>query len=123
MTQLQNRIRAGGFLQSEANAFRSRDHVTIEGGTGGAGRVNAGTVMGQISSTGKYIPWVHSAGDGSQTAIAILWDDVDATSGDIVGAVISREAEVRLADLTYDLTGSVPTMTANLATKGIIVRS
>jgi hypothetical protein len=77
MTSLTNRIRAGGFVQSEANFYRSRDHVTIEGGTGGAGKVNAGTVLGQITSTKKFIPWAHAASDGSQTAVAILWDDVD----------------------------------------------
>ncbi len=123
MTSLTNRIRAGGYVQSESNPYIARDHVVIEGGTGGAGKVYAGTVMGQITASGKYVPWAHGASDGSQTAIAILWDDVDATLGDVVGTITSRLCEVRLADLTYDTGGSVPTMTANLATKFIIVRS
>src|SRR5579859_6316799 len=108
MTQLQNRIRGGGFIQSEANYWRSRDQVTIEGGTGGAGVVYAATVLGQITATKKYIPWNPNASDGSQNAKAILWDDVDATSGDIIGAVIARDAEVRQADLLFWPTSANP---------------
>jgi hypothetical protein len=101
-TVLTNRVRAGGFIQSEANAYRSCDKVTIEGGSGGTGVVYAGTVLGKITSSGKYIPSAASGSDGSQTAVAILYDDVDATLGDVIGAVIARDAEVRADELCYD---------------------
>ncbi|MBR0687337.1 head decoration protein [Bradyrhizobium manausense] len=123
---LQNRIRAGGYIQSEANPFLSRDQVTIEGGTGGAGKVYAGTVLGQITATGKYVPWAHGASDGSQNAKAILWDDVDATASDVLGAVTSRESEVRKADLTFDATANgsqINAAIAALAAFNIIVRT
>ena len=134
MTQLQNHTRAGGFLQSEANGFLSRDKVTLEGGTGGAGKVYAGTILGIVSANGKYLPWNPGAGDGSQTAKAILFDDVDATAGDLLVAVISRDAEVRQADLLYyPSTANPPVSQANgtqignantsLAGVNIIVRS
>lgn len=125
-TVLQNRIRAGGFIQSEANFARSRDKVTIEGSSGGAGLVLAGTVLGQITSSGKYVPSANAGSDGSQTAVAILFDDVDATNGDIVAGVVARDAEVRADSLTYD--PSVTTLLqqqtkwAQLAAVGIIVR-
>jgi len=125
-TVLQNRIRDGGFIQSEANPYRTRDKVTIAGGTGGAGVVYAGTVLGKLTAGGAYVPSPASGSDGSQTAVAILICDVDATDGDVVAAVLSRDAEVRAADLTYD--ASVDTDNeksakwTQLAAVGIIVR-
>lgn len=104
MTALSNRIRAGGFIQSEANYSRSRDQVTIFGGTGGAGKLYAGAVLAKITATGKYVLCVETASDGSQTPLAILYDDVDATNGDVIAGVVSRAAEVRDADIYYDTT-------------------
>jgi len=48
--------------------------------------------------------------DGSQTALAILFDDVDATNGDVIAAAITREAEVRADDLTFDASINTPTL-------------
>lgn len=127
MTVLQNRIRDGGFIQSEANYARARDMVTIAGGTGGAGHLYAGTVLGKLTSGGKYVPSPASGADGSQTAIAILWGEVDATEGDVVAAIVSRDCEVRAADLRFD--SSVDTDNekdakyTQLAAVGIIVRT
>ena len=102
MTVLTNRIRAGGFIQSEANYARARESVTIAGGTGGAGVLYAGTVLGKLTSGGKYVPSPATGSDGSQTAVAVLFDDVDATADDVVAGVLARDSEVRAADLTYD---------------------
>ncbi len=125
-TVLQNRIRAGGFIISEANPYRTREKVTIAGGTGGAGLVYAGTVLGKLTSGGEYVPSPASGSDGSQTAVAILWDDVDATNGDVVAAIVARDAEVRAADLTFEDTVDTDNEKAakytQLAAVGIIVR-
>ena len=125
-TVLQNRIRAGGFIISEANPYRTREKVTIAGGTGGAGLVYAGTVLGKLTSGGEYVPSPASGADGSQTAVAILWEDVDATAGDVVAAIIARDAEVRAADLTYaasvDTDPEKEAKWTQLAAVGIIVR-
>ena len=102
VTSLTNRIRAGGFIQSEANPFRSRDEVCYDGSSGGGGVVYAGTVLGIVTASGKYVPCVQSASDGSQTPVAICWDDVDTTLGDAIGSVVSRDAEVRFEDLIWD---------------------
>lgn len=127
MTVLSNRIRAGGFIQSEANYARSRDMITIEGGTGGAGQLYAGTVLGKVTATGNYLPSPASGGDGSQTAVAILWDDVDATAGDVLAAAVTRDAEVRAADLRFDSSVDTDNEKAakytELAAVGIIVRT
>lgn len=42
----------------------------------------AGTVMGKITATGKYIKSVRTAVDGSEVPAVILGVDVDATAGD-----------------------------------------
>ena len=49
---LQNFMRDGEFLQSEANGYESRENIIVEGGTGGAGVVYPGTVMGKITASG-----------------------------------------------------------------------
>lgn len=223
MTVLTNRVRAGGFIQSESNLHRSRDQVTIKSG---AGVLLAGTVLGKLAAdgafsavfaarsgntgngvltlagpatgagvkvgiytvvctaavansgkfrvedpdgieigeavvgsaftnevkftiadgatdfvvsdgfditvseaaaSGKYVAAVDSATDGSQTGLAILFDDVDATAADVIAAVIARDAEVRASDLTFDASvsddGKKATKYSQLATRGIIVRT
>jgi hypothetical protein len=121
-----NRIRAGGFVQSEANFARSRDKVTLAGGTGGPGVVYAGTVLGKLTAGGEYAPSPATGSDGSQTAIAILWDDADTTNGDVEVAILARDAEVRAADLTFDASVNDDTKKGakytQLAAVGIIVR-
>lgn len=102
MSVFQNTIRTGGFLPSESNFARSRNEETIEGGSGGAGPMMPGTVLGKVTATGKYVPSPATGTDGSQIAIAILYDEVDARVGDIVAAVIERSAEVRAEELVYD---------------------
>ena len=127
MTTLSDHLRAGAFIVSEANGARSRDTVTILGGTGGAGVVLAGTVLGKLTSGGQYVPSPASGSDGSQTAIAVLFDDVDATDADVEGVVIiSGDAEVRASDLLYDASVDTDNEKATKATEldavGIKVR-
>lgn len=42
-----------------------------------------GTVLGQITATGKLLTSLSGAADGSQIPMAVLCEDVDATGGDI----------------------------------------
>lgn len=128
MTTLTNHLRAGAFLVSEGNGHISRDQVTIHGGyTGAPSLIKAGTVLGKITSGGKYTPSPNTGSDGSQTAVAVLFDDVDVSATDVLATVISREAEVRASDLLYE--GTVDddtkkgTKATQLAAVGIIVRS
>ena len=41
------------FLLTEANGYLSRDTVTI---LAGSGKVKAGTVLGKITASGKFMP-------------------------------------------------------------------
>ena len=116
-----------GFLLSEANGNRSRETVTI---ASGQGVLAAGTVLGQIDdSFGEYAASPNeaaSATDGAETATCILAYGVDATDASVDAAVISRDAEVKGDELTYDSSVDDATKQAakatQLASVGIIVR-
>ena len=112
--------RAGAFIESESNGFRSREVVTVDAT---AGALVAGTVLGKITATGVYVIHETTAVDGSEVASAVLFDGVDAVSGD--ATIVARDAEVNGDDLTYE-TAATPTeitdANAELAAVGIIVR-
>ena len=46
-----------------------------------------GSVLGQISASGKYILALSAAVDGSQTPVAIAADYIDASLGDVSGGI------------------------------------
>lgn len=124
MTTLTEKMKGAHFLTSEANGSQSRDNVVI---ASGAGVVLAGTVLGKLTSGGKYVPSPDTGADGSQTGVAVLLETVDATSADAAGAVISRNAEVNANQLIYPASVSDNTKkgakNTQLAAVGIIARS
>jgi len=61
--------------------------VTHAGRTITGGAYARGTVLGKITASGKYTIALAAATDGSQTPIAILVDDVDASAGDALGGI------------------------------------
>jgi len=113
----------GEFLLSEANFHRSRDNIVI---ASGAGILAPGTVLAKVTASGKYVPSAATGADGTQTAVAVLWSAVDATSADVTVAAITRDAEVKGVALTYGSTVNDDTKKAaaraQLAAVGIISR-
>lgn len=112
---------AGEFIVSEANGTRSRGVVTVVSGQ----NLVAGAVVGKITASGKYKEYDNGASDGSEVAAAILFDNVDATSGDKSGVVLVRDCEVNAAELTWKSGQSGADITAgkaDLAALGIIAR-
>lgn len=109
---------AAEFLISEANGYRSREEETIASGED----LEAGTVLGKITSSGKFVQLDPDASDGSETAAAILYAAVDATGGDKQGTVIERDAEVRQSSLIFPDTASETQALADLLSLGIIAR-
>jgi Bacteriophage lambda head decoration protein D len=101
MTTFTEKRQALSFVITEGEGHFSREDVTIEGGTGGAGVVEAGTVLGEITASGKYVPSPDTGTDGSQVAAAILAYRVDATDDDVQAVVIKRHAEVNGNLLIY----------------------
>lgn len=115
MTTLTEGKHAGEFLVSEGNGWISREAVTIVSGQ----NLVAGTVLGKITASGKYKAYSNAAADGSEVAAGILFDNVDASGGDVAGAVmIARHAEVN----GDELTGNDANGTTDLAALAIIVR-
>lgn len=121
MTSLVETGHAGGFLLSEANGTYSRETVTIASGQ----NLLAGAVLGKKTSGGAYAAYDSNLSDGTQTAVAILLDDCNATGGAKKATVIVRAAEVNGDELVYlddspavDEAGAV----TDLASVGIIVR-
>ena len=126
MTTLTEGRHALEFLLSPGNGNISFDNVTVLGGFTGAGKLKAGTVLGKLTSGGKFTPSPASGSDGSQTAVAILTHNIDITDGDVEAAVVSRDAEVIGAALEYEATVDTDNEKAakavQLAAVGIIVR-
>lgn len=123
MTTLTQSPRVGEFILSEANGSLSRTSITV---VSGAGSLESGSVMGVITASSKYTLFNPAAEDGSETAAAILYSKVDATSADQDAVVISRLAEVKNAFLQWKTgvtTNQKTTALASLATKYIISRS
>ena len=123
MTTLTEGKHAGGFLVWEVLRDYTRETITI---ASGAGKLAPGTVLGKITTGGKYTGLAPAATNGSQNAAAILWAGVDASSADAPGVVVLRgPAIVNRHELVWP-DGATETQitaaTTALAALGIILR-
>ena len=119
MTTLTEGRHPGEFILSEAKGTRSRETETIVSGQ----NLQAGTVLGRITATGFLTEYDSSASDGSQAVYGILFDNVDASAGDVPGAVvIVRDAEVQKAALEWIDAANETAGTPGLKALGIVVR-
>lgn len=124
-TKTEGRHAAEGVIFEEEAQY-SRKTVTIHGGYTGAAAIEAMTVLGKLTSGGKYVPSPASGADGSQTAVAINLYPVDPTLADVEAVVLVRSAVVVAAALTYEATVDTDNEIAAKATQleavGIVVR-
>lgn len=102
------------FLLHYDNKY-SLDAVTL---AAAASALSAGTLLGKIAATGKYVAYSNAAGDGSEVAVAILKDNVADSTADQKVVVVSRHAEVQASELT----GLDTPARADLTALGIILR-
>lgn len=115
MTNLVETRHTGEYLISEAEGTLSREQVVVTQ-TGVA--ILSGTLMGKITASSKYIPYLDGAVDGSQVAAGILYNHLPAATGDVKAVLHVRLAEVSTADLVgVDANG-----TADLKALNIILR-
>ena len=123
MTTLIEGKHAGGFLIWEVLRDYTRETVTI---ASGAGKLAPGTVLGKITTGGKYTALAPAATNGSQNAAGILWGDVDATDADVLGvAVVRGPAIVNRHEISFPEGATEAQITATttaLAALGIILR-
>ena len=123
MTTLTEGKHAGGFLVWEVLRDYTRETVTI---ASGAGKLEPGTVLGKITTGGKFTGLAPAATNGSQTAAGILWAAVDATDADAPGVVILRgPAIVNRHEIVWPegtTEAQITAATTALAALGIILR-
>ena len=123
MTVLMETRHPGEFILSEANGQRSREAITI---ASGSGIIAAGTVLGKITASGKFVASAAGATDGSEVPAAVAIYGADASSADVSVSAIVRDAEVNGKCLTYHADRDQPAEKAAantaLATLGVIVR-
>ena len=123
MTVLLETRHPGEFLLSEANGQRSRETITL---ASGAGILAAGTVLGKVTASGKYVASAVGASDGSQVPAAVNLYGADASFADVAVAAIVRDAELNGKCLTYHADRDQPAekaaANAALSGLGIIVR-
>ena len=122
MAELVQGPRQAEFIISEASGYRSRDEITL---ASGAGVLEPGTVLGQVTVGGKYVQLDQDAADGSEVAAAILYRDQDATTADVKALAITRDAEVNALNLIWPAdidAGEKTTAIGQLEAAGIIVR-
>ena len=123
MTMLTEGKHAGGFLVWEVLRDYTRDTVTI---ASGVGKLEPGTVLGKITTGGKFTVLAPAATNGSQNAAGILWDAVDASTADAAAVVVLRgPAIVNRHEIIWPdgaTEAQITAATTALATIGIILR-
>jgi hypothetical protein len=114
---------AGGFLVWEVLRDYTRETVTI---ASGAGKLEPGTVLGKITTGGKFTKLTPAATNGSQNAAGILWAGVDASAADAPGVVILRgPALLNRHEIIWPEGASeaqITTATTALGALGVILR-
>jgi hypothetical protein len=111
----------GRHIVSEARGYRSREQVVIAMG----GIRARGLVLGRITATGQYAPYTPGAADGSETAAAVLFEEVDATAAPVKATVHVRDTEFMRAELAFAGTptqGQKDAAYASLASAGCAFR-
>jgi len=123
MTMLTEGKHAGGFLVWEVLRDYTRETVTL---ASGAGKLAPGTVLGRITTGGKYTSFAPGAFNRSQNASGILWDSVGASAADAPAVILLRgPAIVNRQDLVWPdgaTEAQITTATTALASIGIILR-
>jgi hypothetical protein len=123
MTTLTEGPHPGGFLVWEVLRDYTRETVTL---ASGAGKLAPGTVLGRITTGGKYTTLAPGASNGSQNAAGILWGAADATAADAPGVVLLRgPAIVNRHEIIWPegaTEGQIAATTAAMAVLGIILR-
>ena len=86
----------GEYIISEPNGDRGRDAVTIESGQ----TLEPGYVLGKTTG-GEFKLYDPGNADGSETAVAISYDHVDASGGAKTAVVTARDTEVNAGELGW----------------------
>jgi len=94
------------------------DSVTISAGT-----LPRGSVLGIVTTDGSYILSNDGASDGSENPVAILAEDVDASSAAQTNAAVYIKGEFNSNALTFGGTHDASTVKTPLRELGIYVKT
>jgi len=109
-------------VKTEGRNRISRDEGVL---ATGSGILRPGVVLGRITASSKLVPLAPAASDGSQSAAAVLLENVDATSADQRVVILARHAEVVLQALEWPAGINATQQAAALAAleaKGVVAR-
>lgn len=102
------------FLLHYDNKY-SLDQVVLDAS---AGKLSAGTLLGKLTTGGKYVAYNNAATNGSEVVAGILKDNVEDLTVDQKVVIVARHAEVHGAELT----GLDTPARADLLAMGIVIR-
>ena len=85
-------------VKTEGHNRISRDEDVL---ASGSGVVQCGTVLGQVTASGKFAPLAPAASDGTQNAVKVILETADATSADVRVVTLARHSEVVLQGLLH----------------------
>lgn len=122
MTALNESSHPGEFLLNEFDPNHEHDVITLASGQD----LKGGAVLGKITSGGKFAAYDNAAMDGTEVAAGILWEDTDASAGDVdCAAVVRGPALVKKPELKWaddqDATAQAAGI-VDLAAIGIVAR-
>lgn len=119
---LEEELRPGAYIISEANGTYSRETGTVLLGQ----VLVASQVIGIVTATGKIAKYDAGAADGTENVAGILYDNCDATEADMNKRVFSaRASEVNGKEITYQEganAAAIAVTNTGLKALGIIVR-
>jgi hypothetical protein len=111
----------GDLLKYEGPNLYSREEMVVASGQ----NLKRGTVVGAVTTSGLIKQLAPAAEDGTEIAIGIMMDDVDAKSGNTKAVVIMREAIVAHNAVIWPASITAAQKKAaveNLKLYGIIIR-
>ena len=116
MTALYNTPKLKPFVLTEASGQRSRDNVTV---VASGAEIKSGTVLGRLAN-GKYVPYNNAGEGGAEVAVAILYQHIEATTGDVKAVAFTSDCEVNRKELTgLDAAGEADLRAVGIKVRGV----
>lgn len=120
---IEEKDRPFSILKYEADKNYSREVVTIAKGQ----NLKMGSVVGQVTANGTYkaVSITEGETDGSDTAVGIVLQDVDATEAAKEGLIVARDAIVIEDKIVYPTEATADQkkkILSDLEKRGIVLR-
>lgn len=120
---IEEKDRSFSILKYEADKNYSREVVKIAQGQ----NLKMGSVVGQITANGKYkeVSITENETDGSDSAVGVVLQDVDATEASKEGLIVARDAIVIESKIIYPEEATAEQkkkILSDLEKRGIVVR-